>query len=286
MRDEEPLLSDDRSQPGIVLNKSLRLPGQVSKVSSIVPQSGKAERGEWQTEKKGHREGEKPMGIDREEASRDLVAQLVVLRPTDPVDEEVSQEKSGEHGCREGSGTESDASRGQVSKRLDRTAGVSVGREGKFDEGRVFAENPELHQPANLPDQKWPTPRLRHSPGPERSFQPFPLAAERGDRVVLASDPVKNPVSGESGVVNCLKPRQMSQQVRGEPAKSVGLAEIAQGDFEIFHPPIGFHQPTSPREPMTNPTSGIARRDMAPKLIDERVAHEVAKHLPDAVQGS
>ena len=78
---------------------------------------------------------------------------------------------------------------------------------------------------------------------------------------------------------------ELGQQVAGEPAEAVGLAEVAERDLQVADAPIGLDQPPGPGEPTADAVgAGIpagAPIDVRPESIDERVGDQAAEGLAD-----
>ena len=106
------------------------------------------------------------------------------------------------------------------------------------------------------------------APDPERGLAPVPLAAEGGDRVVPAPDPVDGPIPREGVVVDLLEPRELGQDVRREPEEALGLADGAEGDLQVPRRPRTPPARAGPRR--TAGRSGPSRRDGRPPAARSR----------------
>ncbi len=105
-----------------------------------------------------------------------------------------------------------------------------------------------------------------------------PSPAEGRDRVVLAPDPVGRPVAGEGRVVGRLEPRQVGQEVRGEPEERLRLADQAERDLDVPRPPLGLDLAAGQGEPEADPV-GLADppQHPGPEVVEHRVGHQAAE---------
>ena len=111
-----------------------------------------------------------------------------------------------------------------------------------------------------------------------------PCSGKLGDRVVLAADPMGRAILVERVVMNLQVPGKLGQKVRDEPVKPVGLADLAQGNFEIRDAPRRLE--LAPRQRKTQPVrGGLGRRaeHSRPEIVDQRVGDRMAQHRPHAV---
>ena len=101
-----------------------------------------------------------------------------------------------------------------------------------------------------------------------------PCSRQRGDRVVLAPDSMGRAIFVERVVVNLTIPGQLGQKVRDEPVKPVGLADLAQGNFEVGDAPRRLELAPGQRE--TQPVRGGLATPLEhsrPEIVDQRVGH-------------
>ena len=158
---------------------------------------------------------------------------------------------------------------------LDGAAGLAVRRERDLHQRVVLAADPDLHGMRTLPDHQGTPPGDGLAPDPERGLAPVPLAAEGGDRVVPAPDPVDGAIPREGVVVDLLEARELGQDVRREPEEALGLADGAEGDLQVPRPPGGLQLSPSRREPQADPVRLAATGDRTrPEVVDQRVGHQ------------
>src|SRR5262249_35527649 len=121
------------------------------------------------------------------------------------------------------------------SEYLDGAAGVFVLREGQRREN--VATVGQVNFALDLPGEDTPPPGISPPPHPERRLEPAARLAQIRNGMRAAAQPVYPAVFAQNLVVDGVKTRQVSQQVRSEPQKRLEPAQAAQRQFEVRRAP-------------------------------------------------
>ena len=191
-----------------------------------------------ETQVEGHGQGQVGRRLEAEEAARDLVAQLVVFRPADSVDEQVAEQVAGRTswwsgpGC--AGGPTAPPGRGVV---RPRNTLRHRGTAGGSQEDLVLTGDPQID--GGSPSRRMSARRRGGvgSPDPERGLQPLACPVEGRDGMMPTADVVGCAILGQAGIMDLLVTRELGQQVRGEPEEAVGLAEQAEGELQVGDAP-------------------------------------------------
>src|SRR5262249_52316413 len=98
------------------------------------------------------------------------------------------------------------------------------------------------------------------TPGPERRLVPVAVGGQIGYGMVLAAQTMTAAVIVDDAIMQFLKTRQFRQQVQEEPEVRLGVAQAADGDFEVVAAPAPLEGPAGCRK-------SLAEQRRAPPLL-------------------
>src|SRR5262249_50318506 len=158
--------------------------------------------------------------LDVVHPAEQFIGQLIVLGAADAVDEEIGKEQSAKERRGERPAANFEATRFQIAPCGDERAWTA----GERKAWPLFGAGEEFVARGALADEQPLTPTLSRTPSPERRLQTIALPSEVGDRVIGAADAVALAVLDERFVVCLMKPRQIGDDVAGEPGERLGAA--------------------------------------------------------------
>ncbi len=199
----------------------------------------------------GQRERQEARRLDPEEPAGQLVAQLVVLGPADPVHEQVAEQVAGEQRGRQGPGPEPDPQVGGRPQVFDSATGVAIGVERELEERLVLAADPQLASSGRAAGPS------RGGGGGTRPARP---------RTGLRAIPPAGPAQGPGG--SCSGSRKRPGSGPGPRCGSPGTAGAAARRWQANQPkasvsqtsPIGTSRFLAPHSASTSRRASANRR--------------------------
>src|SRR5262249_41344674 len=149
----------------------------------------------------------------------------------------------------------------------------------------LFGAGEEFVARGALADEQPLTPTLSRTPSPERRLQTIALPSEVGDRVIGAADAVALAVLDERFVVCLMKPRQIGDDVAGEPGERLGAARATHRQLEIVAAPQTFDVSPRRHEPLAQEQRALPLfKSMFPERGQQRLPRPRARVLGRAAR--
>ena len=128
---------------------------------------------------------------------------------------------------------------------------------------------------AHAADMQRTPPRIIVGPDPEWRLQPLITLLEIREWVRVTTDPIDDSVFLQGLVMQQHKTREICQEMNGEPMERLGLAKVAQGNFQRIHVPAGFELVSRLRQALPQIVRAFGGQEcLRPKGFDERILDE------------